>query len=97
MTPKRLIATLFFFLVMALVVAHLQGHKVRSARRIACLNRQVVKLSYQQWDQQAQLAELCSPAELLDRTSQMALGTVAPNAIVASQSAGPAGELASSR
>ena len=97
MTPKRLIAVLLFFFVTALAVAHLEAQKVRSARRIACLNRQVLQLSYQQWHEQARLAKLCGPAELLQRTSQMALGTVAPNAILAADAAAPGTELASSR
>ena len=97
MTQKRLIAVLFFFFVTGLAVAHLEAQKVRCARRIAYLNRQALQLSYQQWHAQARLARLCSPAELLDRTSQMALGTVAPNAILTAEGATAVGELASSR
>ena len=97
MTPKRLIAVLFFFFVTAFIVTHLQAQKVRSARHIAHLNRRLLQLSYQQWDEQARLARLCGPAELIQRTSQMALGTVAPNAILAADAAAPGTELASSR
>jgi len=97
MTPNRLIAVLLFFFVTALAVTHLQAQKVRSARRIAHLNRRVLQLSYQQWDEQARLARLCGPPELIQRTSRMALGTVAPNAIIAADAAAPGTELASSR
>lgn len=82
MTQKRLIAVLVFFFAVACAVAHLETQKVRYARRIARLNRQIVQLSYQQWDSQTSLAKLCSPAELLQRTSGMALGTIPPRAIV---------------
>ena len=97
MTQKRLIAVLLFFFVTALAVTHLEAQKVRCARRISHLNRRVLQLSYQQWDEQARLARLCGPAELIQRTSQMALGTVAPNAILAADAAAPGTELASSR
>ena len=97
MTPKRLIAVLLFFFVTALAVAHLQAQKVRYARRIAYLNHRVLQLNYHQWDEQAQLAKLCSPAALLERTSQMALGTVAPNPILAADGTAAGGELAASR
>ena len=79
MTQKRIIAVLLFFFVLAFTVAHLQAQKIRYARRIAQLNTQIVQLDYQQWQARMRLAELSSPAELLERTSAMALGTVAPN------------------
>src|SRR3990170_9143905 len=85
MTQKRLIVVLVFFFVVAFAVAHLEAQKIRYARRIAYLNNQVLQLSYQQWQAQASLARLCSPAELLQRTSGMALSTVAPTAIVAGE------------
>ncbi|NIA07673.1 MAG: hypothetical protein GWP14_08600 [Actinobacteria bacterium] len=97
MTQKRLIAVLLFFFVTAFAVAHLEARKVRSAGRIAHLNRRVLQLSYQQWDAQARLARLCGPAELLQRTSRMALGTVAPNTILAADATTAGTELAFSR
>ena len=96
MTPKRLIAVLLFFFAVAFAVAHLETQKVRYAGRIARLNRQIVQISYQQWDAQASLAKLCSPAELLQRTSGMALGTIPPRAIVPAEGLGAAEELAAS-
>jgi len=99
MTPRRLLAVLLFFFVTAFAVAHLQTQQVRTAGRIACLNRQILQLSYQQWHEQTQMARLCAPAELLDRTSQMALGTVAPKAIFTADTStsSAAGQMASSR
>ena len=85
MTQKRLMAALAFLFVVAFTVAHLEAQKIRYARRIAYLNSQVLQLSYQQWQAQASLARLCSPAELLQRTSGMALSTIAPTAIVAGE------------
>ena len=82
MIQRRLIAVLVFFFAVAFVVVHFEARKVRHARQIARLNRQVLQLSYQQWDAQATLAELCSPTQLLQRTSQMALGTIAPSPVV---------------
>lgn len=79
MMQKRLIAVILFFFVLAFTVVHLQAQKIRYARRIAQLNTQLVQLNYQQTQAQLRLAELSSPAELLERTSAMALGTVAPN------------------
>ena len=78
MTHKRLIVILLFFFVMAFAVTHLQAQKVRSQRRIANLNRRLVQLRHEHKQSQLRLAGLCSPAELLERTSGMALGTVAP-------------------
>jgi len=83
MTQKRLLAVLVFFFVVAFAVAHLEAQKIRYARRIAYLNNQVLQLSYQQWQAQATLARLCSPTELLQRASGMALSAVAPTAIAA--------------
>ena len=85
MTQKRLLAGLVFFFVVAFTVAHLEAQKIRYARRIAYLNSQVLQLSYQQWQAQATLARLCSPGELLQRASGMALSAVAPTAIVAGE------------
>ena len=79
MTQKRLIAVILFFFVLAFTVAHLQTQKIRYARRIAQLNTQIVQLDYQQAQDRLRLAELSSPAQLIERTSAMALGTVAPN------------------
>lgn len=97
MTPRRLIAVLLFLFVIAFTVAHLETRKVRTAGRIASLNHRVLQLSYRQWDEQARFARLCGPAELLDRTSQMALGTVAPDAIITADASVAGSHLASSR
>ena len=96
MTHKRLIAVLTFFFVMAFAVAHFQARKVRSARRIARINRQLVQLSHEHRQSQLLLARLCSPAELLERTSGMAVGTVAPYPIAPAE-AGAGQQLAASR
>ena len=96
MTHKRLITVLLFFFVMAFAVAHMEAQKVRSERRIASLNRRLVQLSHEHKESQLRLASLCAPAELLDRTSEMALGTVAPYPIAPAQ-AWASQELAASR
>ena len=82
MNQRRVIAVLVFFFVVAFCIAHLEGEKIRHARQIARLNRQLLELDYQGWQAKACLAKLCSPAQLRQRSESMALGTMAPESVV---------------
>ena len=96
MTHKRLIVILLFFFMTAFAVVYLQAQEVRSERRIADLSRRLVQLSHEQRQSQLHLACLCSPAELLERASGMALGTIAPYPVAPAE-LGDAQHLAASR
>ena len=88
MNQRRLVAVLIFLFAIAFVLVHLEGKKVRLAREICGLNGRVVQLSYERWEARARLAELCSPAQLQDRSERMALGTVAPATLIRLESDG---------
>ncbi len=88
MNQRRLIAVLIFLFTIAFVLVHLEGKKVRLAREVCGLNSRVVQLSYDRWETRARLAELCSPAQLQDRSERMALGTVAPATLIRLESDG---------
>ncbi len=78
MNQRRVIAVLLFFFVVAFCIVHLEGEKTRHARKIARLNGQMLAFDYQSWQARAELAKLCSPAELRERSERLALATRAP-------------------
>ena len=82
MIQRRVIAVLVFFFAVAFCIVHLEGKKIRHARQIARLNRQLLELDYQGWQAEAYLAKLCSPAQLRQRSERMALGTMPPESLV---------------
>ena len=82
MNQRRVVAVLVFFFAVAFCIVHLEGEKIRHARQIARLNRQLLEFDYQGWQAEAFLAKLCSPAQLGKRSERMALGTMAPGSIV---------------
>ncbi len=82
MNQRRVVAVLVFFFAVAFCIVHLEGEESRHARQIARLNRQLLELDYQGWQARAHLAKLCSPAQLRQRSETMALGTMAPGAVV---------------
>ncbi len=82
MNQRRVIAVLVFFFAVAFCIVHLEGEKIRHARQISRLNGQLLELDYQGWQARAHLAKLCSPAQLRQRSETMALGTMAPGAVV---------------
>ena len=90
MNQRRVIAVLVFFFAVAFCIVHLEGQKIRHARQIARLNRQLLAFDYQGWQARASLAKLCSPAQLRQRSERMALGTMAPGITV--EAGGRSGE-----
>jgi len=82
MNQRRVVAVLVFFFAVAFCIVHLEGEKIRHARQISLLNRQLLALDYQGWQSRAHLAKLCSPAQLRQRSERMALGTMPPESIV---------------
>ena len=82
MIQRRVIALLVFFLAVGFCIVHLEGEKTRYVRQIAGLRGQLLEFDYQGWQAGAQLAKLCSPAELRERSEKMALGTMAPGPVV---------------
>ena len=82
MNQRRVIAVLVFFFAVAFCIVHLEGEKIHHARQIVRLNRQMLEFDYQGWQAKACLAKLCSPAQLRQRSETMALGTMAPGAVV---------------
>ena len=82
MNQRRVVAMLVFFFAVAFCLVHLEGEKIRYARQISLVNGQMLELDYQGWQARARLAKLCSPAQLRQRAETMALGTMAPEAVV---------------
>ena len=82
MNQRRVVAVLVFFFAVTFCIVHLEGQKIRHARQIARLNRQLLEFDYQSWQAKASLAKLCSPAQLRQRSERMALGTMPPESIV---------------
>ena len=82
MIQRRVIALLVFFFVVGFCIVHLEGEKTRYVRQIAEYRGHLLEFDYQGWQAGAQMAELCSPAELRKRSETMALGTMAPGPMV---------------
>ncbi len=82
MNQRRVIAVLVFFFAVAFCIVHLEGKKIRHAREISRLNAEMLEFDYQGWQASAQLAGLCSPAQLRQRSETMALRTMAPGYVV---------------
>ena len=92
MNCRRAIVVLLFCFAVTMSIVHMEAMKVGYARRIAQLNQQMVELEYQQWAGQMQLARLCSPEQLRERSEKLALGTIAPAYAASAEQSG--GELA---
>lgn len=81
MSFGRAIALLLFVFGVSLLLVDLQVQKVRERREIVQLEERLRQLNYQRWQNQAGLAQLCSPGELEERSNRMALGTIPPKVV----------------